>query len=362
MIDPSLLDQLRQKRELAQEGETIEVQSPVAMKNPYVDLLRKRQKDADDEATVGSIASLVGTALSGDAMAEVADDGQKMIAGAQKRKRDLEDQESQFALAMEKARLTNGKKTLAFKPQLRSVRNPDGTLEYKYFMGPTDQPVPTGETVGLSDKLYKGTEGYQNVFRPGTGKTPQRLTDVQARGEARGISPDFRKEANKLGSKFINDTKTYQDLIVQAEQGYGLLMKKGTMPKAIALNQVVRLVEKGTLSNQDRTFITGQVGILGKISEEFYESKDNRFRQRKIEEAKEVFKGITERLQTATTSMANRRAEGFARTDSEKEYLLKRMMPGITRKPEFKAQPEEFVDANGVVWTVGKDGKFYAEE
>lgn len=236
-------------------------QAPIQAPNPLLDILRKRQQDANDEATATAIASGVGALLSGDASGPITDYGLSQTQNVMNRKRDLQDQETNVLLADMKAKSPS---STSRRYQMISTEDAEGNQVWAKFDRTTGEVVPTDLSRGLSP--FVGVDpryGEITKISKSKGKPTSRLVPSKD-GYKAPFSVKEEKDV-KEGQNFLSRSKTFQNSkagVVSSNQIIDLLNTQEPINDSGVGTLFLRAFgEVGALSDRERAQFFGSPAL-----------------------------------------------------------------------------------------------------
>lgn len=252
------------------------------MENELLDILRKRQKDAEDEGMVAAVASGLGSVLMGDVGGDVAGYGADLVGGRMKRKEALQDQESNILLAELKAKQGGTSTPYTFdkyqdaQGSIRIGRGHKGTGEF--ITRPDDRIAgfaPMLTTSKESDRIVRGVRGQagapvvpvKEIGSPlaasGFKITPKRQTFFQ------------EKRLPKIEAMLKADNESLRDAALAAKN----IAEDGSFPNIQALKSLLKTTDP-RISNEDFTIARDNLSKVQSIVERAKQLKLTRLEPR----------------------------------------------------------------------------------
>jgi hypothetical protein len=364
------------------------------MSNELLDILARRREDNQKEAKVSLVAGLIGQALVGETGGSVAAYGAKQAESAMAKS--AKDDDLAFQSAM-KAQIE--KQSLEGKKELQSDKfSHNGLMELLKQTGrlgskPVEVRLPDGSTrwttaeeaiknkwspIVNTHKILKDAGGNIVSLDRFDPSKESKIVSTTEEAKATGLSPKFLDSSRKLLKDFDSNSevKDYKEVLNASSKGLDLLNtanmgeRQNILAAAGALNSVIRLFDKGALSDYDRAFVISAIGTE-RAREWLTEFKTGEISQRKLDQAQALLSGMGEKAATQLNSKiaGASKAYGFepkqvkflkeklmntqetALSDFSKEAVterdLKAMDAEIMKDPELKKSFEEFLKRKG---------------
>ena len=196
----------------------------------------------------------------------------------------------------------------------------------------TGELTPTEHLTGYSPYFFTDphTEEKGRVTK---GLPDAKPTSVESVTPAGKVSLRFEKRANVIADKYTKDMESVRDIHQSLAEAQRLIHKKGQLPQKVAIQSIVKKVESGRVSNEDREYYTANVSKFQSLREAIDQERNSKVKARLVNEAKTVLKDLIDYGQKRIQGEALSRAKSFSKNKLEHDHLMKKLGAGQYMSP-----------------------------